>query len=144
MSEMSLEILIQNVSATFNYKEYKDEILSRFAELQAKVKELELENEVLREQNFAMNKNAIKNKRQIANLQQQLDNSKSDGRRAIEAMEKLLKIRKDFRTGESVAYYIGESGEILDDYEQANSKADFFHSTEVGTSHNQGKAKEPK
>jgi len=38
------------------------------------------------------------------------------GERAVKAVEKLLKIRKEFRKGKSVAFYIGESGEILDEY----------------------------
>jgi hypothetical protein len=85
MSEMSLEELVSSIllfdieKCDLSLEKFKVEILSRFADLAAKVKELELENEVLREQNFAMNKNAIKNKRQIADLQQKLENAKCCG-----------------------------------------------------------------
>ncbi len=67
----------------------------------------------------------------------------SDGRRAIEAMEKIFHALRELHIkGECVnCDYILK---ICKDYEQANSKADFFHSTEVGTSYNQKQAKEPK
>ncbi len=94
MSEMSLEEIVDKIyevgkKVEFNCsqgkptqdlrlyrREVKQQILSRIADLTEKVKELELENEVLREQNFAMNKNAIENKQQIADLQQKLENLK--------------------------------------------------------------------